>query len=282
MGKPFQDFIDNTSKKFAKRMMDYMDRGTDLILHDQTTQQEKDFLQEYDELTKDLGPNSTQAATDEMQDRAIEHYVSRGMSREEAKKLCESRIKEIVDKAKALREATPGFLDAGRLIWLKVVGVVAGVALIGLAIISGLNAGNSISQHVSDSHNQFEAGTLSMQITANQQEFEDLMRGLKLDLPSVPTLQPEAVTQAPAATAQPAPLPITVAAIAHTPVTATIIQPNVAPQTIQTDVGTVYRLVPAARQQIESRVVEGPQRELHGKIDVTAPWSGGPRVKLNW
>jgi hypothetical protein len=294
MGRAFVQFMNKASHEVSERVKHIIDHGVEVLKKENPTSADVESVwQEFENLGKDLGSGSAEATTEEMKERLVGHYQARGMSSEDAEKFFEAKWKEILDKAEQIRAGLPQAVKTGKLLWLKIVGGVtaaaAGVALVVTAIVSGTNSGSQINNHVSETDRQVELATMSMQISATRAEFDQLLHDLNapaIDLPAQAQAQPVQTTVAALPTAPvTAPtaeirIPLVVASMAQTPVTATVTIPNVPSQTFQTDLGTVYRSMPEARQEIESRISEAPHHEIHGNIDVTAPF--GPRVKLSF
>jgi hypothetical protein len=180
--------------------------------------------------------------------------------------------KDVVDKAEEVRDAAPKAFKFTKMLFLKIAGGVVAAGLVTISIFSGSQSGGGIREHISQTDQQIGLAQMEMQVEMNQDEFNNLIRGLDVaNLPSVPgQAQPEMPVQA-QAPAQVA-MPMVVAAVAQTPVTATVNIPTATAQTIKTDVGTVYRTVPQSRNPIE-RYVSEPRSSggFHGTIHVESP-----------
>ncbi len=181
--------------------------------------------------------------------------------------------KNVVDKAEEARAAAPKAFTFTKMLVLKIVGGVAAVGLVSLSIISGSHSGGGIREHISGTNQEIDLVKMQIEVSMNQNEFNNLLRGLDVtNLPSVPEQaqldMPAQAAQAPAQVA----LPMVVAAIAQIPVTAKLTTPTATAQTVQTNIAQVYRTVPQSREPIERYAAE-PRSSggFHGAIHVDSP-----------
>jgi hypothetical protein len=186
--------------------------------------------------------------------------------------------KDVADKAEEVRGAAPKAFTYTKMFFLKIVGGVAAAGLVAFSIISGNQSGGGVREHIDQTNQQIDLAKMEMQVSMNQDEFNNLIRGLDVaNLPTVPgQAQPEMpATQAPMQVAQ-APaqvaMPMVVASVAQTPVTATLNAQTATTRTVQTNIGTVYRTLPQSRNPIE-RYVSEPRGGggFHGTIHVDSP-----------
>jgi hypothetical protein len=180
--------------------------------------------------------------------------------------------KDVVDKAEEVRDAAPKAFTFTKMLALKIAGGVVAAGLVVVSIFTGSQNGGGIREHVRETNQQFELSKMEMEVSMNQNEFNNLIRGLDVaNLPSVPeqsqAAMPAQVAQAPAQVA----MPLVVAAIAQTPVTATLTTATAQAQTVQTNIEHVYRTVPRAREPIERYAGEPHSGGFHGTINVTSP-----------
>jgi hypothetical protein len=180
--------------------------------------------------------------------------------------------KDVVDKAEEVREAAPKAFTFTKMLALKIAGGVMAAGLVVVSIFSGSQSGSGVRKHIDETNQQIDLAKMEMEVTMNQNEFNNLVRGLDVaNLPSVPEqaqpVMPAQVAPVPAQIA----MPMVVAAQAQIPVTATLTTPTVPAQTVQTNIGQVYRTVPQSREPIERYVSEPHSGGFHGTINVTSP-----------
>lgn len=280
--KDFAKFMKNVGTNIEKRVEHIVNHFVEISKEPHPTQEEYDSLwKEIKELHKDLGAHATDAANGEIKEHVVGKFESQGMSKEEAEKWFEQKWKEVKDLADKAKDISPKHVaqtaaKSVKLAWLKVFALAsAAVGLLVFAILPGINTGRGVRVDIDQ-----KTAQLNLRVEVDQQQFDQLIRAIPNinNLPSAPEMaEPTTPTQPMPQAAVPLPMPV--AAIAATPVTATIETPASAPQTVQTDIGTVYRSVPQARHEIEFRASE-PHHEFHGNINVTAPF--GAHVGLSW
>jgi hypothetical protein len=180
--------------------------------------------------------------------------------------------KEVTDKAEEVRGLAPKAFTFTKMLALKIAGGVMAAGLVVVSIFSGSQSGSGVREHIDQTNQQIGLAQMEMEVTMNQNEFNNLLRGLDVaNLPSVPEqAQPEMPAQVAQAPAQVA-MPMVVAAQAQIPVTAKLTTPTTPTQTVQTNIGQVYRTVPQSREPIERYVSEPHSGGFHGSINVTSP-----------
>ncbi len=255
MHQAFIDFMQNVPTSVEKRVERIINYSVNVMQSDCPTQQDLESVwQQITDLGNDLSLGASDAASDEIKERVIRQYEACGMDPEDAENLFATKWKQMVDVGKQVGKA-------GRLAWSKILGIggaaVGAAVLVAIAISSGVKSGNGINDYVNQARTQNDA-ILRMQVSVNEQEFDEMLQGL--DIPDIPHETPLV------------PLPAPVAAVAATPVTAAVQLSNGTSQTVHTNLGRVYQSVPQARNEIRHEV-SYPHRELHGNINVTAPFA---------
>src|SRR5260370_26400826 len=100
MGRAFVQFMNKASHEVSERVKHIIDDGVEVLKKENPTSADVESVwQEFENLGKDLGSGSAEATTEEMKERLVGHYQSRGMSSEDAEKFFEAKWKEILDKA---------------------------------------------------------------------------------------------------------------------------------------------------------------------------------------
>ncbi len=223
----------------------------------------QDDVEKSDRMSREAGKQTADTAAAGAQEEAERHTTH----------FKTPQWKDVVDKAEEVREAAPKAFTFTKMLALKIAGGVVAAGLVTVSIFNGSQSGSGIREHVSEITQQIDAANMEMKVSMNENEFNNLLRGLDVsNLPSAPEQaqaeMPAQVAQAPAQVA----LPMVVAAEAQIPVTATLITPTAPAQTVTTNIGQVYRTVPQARQPIE-RYVSEPRSGggFHGSINVTSP-----------
>jgi len=263
-------FMKNVATNVEKRVEHITQHAVEVIQKDDATPQDVDSVwQEIKDLNADLGSEASDAAADEIKERLIEQYRARGMSPDDASQLFEERWKQILDRSEYFREIHLKPPKPIKWLWLKIVGASAIAAMVIFAIQTGNHEGNGLKTFVVQVDTEHDA-MLSLQVSMNQQQFDNLLANLGVgDYPTV---------EVPAPAVE---LPALVQVIAATPVTGTVNRSNGASQTVQTNIGTLYRAVPQARRRIVNYTDE-PHNDFHGNISVKASWDGGPTASFRW
>ncbi len=234
MGKAFFDYMQKVPKEVAEKVTKSIDHGVKAI-EDGSQAAYEEMSKEISEIWQQTNQETWDATRDELKDRVMRNLRELGESTEDAEKFAESRVKELWDKAEKLRKMS----KPAKLLWLKA--VAAGTAALGLlvfAISSGFHSGANLRIGMRNLASRIESSQLNMQLRMEQEEFDNMMRGIQ---------HPPSVA-----------LPMAVAAIETTPVTATIIPSSGNSYAVQTTIGNVYRSVPESRHEIESGVVSAP------------------------
>ncbi len=222
----------------------------------------QDDVEASDRKSRDAGKETADKASSAAKEEAERHAVH----------FKTPQWKDVVDKAEELRDAAPKAFKFTKLLALKIAGGVVAAGLVVVSIFSGSHSGGGIRQHVIETNQQFDLVKMETEISMNQNEFNNLIRGLDVaNLPSAPeqaqAAMPVQVAQTPAQVA----IPMVVAAEAQTPVTVTLTTPTAPAQTVQTNIEQVYRTVPRARERIEHYAAEPRSGGFHGTINVTSP-----------
>jgi hypothetical protein len=219
--------------------------------------------------SQEAGKETADAASSAAKDEAEKHTVH----------FKTPQWKDVVDKAEEVRGAAPEAFTFTKMLFLKIAAGAAAAGLVVFSIFTGTQSGSGVRRHIGETNQQIDIVKMEMEISMNQEEFNHLLRGMDVaNLPSVPgQAQPEMPAQvaqaAPQVALEPAQvaLPMVVAAVAQTPVTATVETPEAPAQTVKTNIGQVYRTVPQSRERIEHYVSEPRGGGFHGNINVTSP-----------
>lgn len=215
-----------------------------------------------DRLSREAGKETADKASSAAKDEAERHAIH----------FKTPQWKDVVDKAEEVRDAAPKAFTFTKMLALKIAGGAIAAGLVVVSIFTGSQSGGGIHRHVNETNQQFELAKMEMEVSMNQNEFNNLIRGMDVtNLPSVPeqaqAAMPAQVAQAPAQVA----MPLVVAAEAQTPVMVTLTTPTAPAQTVQTNIEHVYRTVPRARGPIERYAAEPRSGGFHGAIHVTSP-----------
>jgi hypothetical protein len=223
----------------------------------------QDDVNASDQKSREAGKETADSASSAAKEEAERHSIH----------IKTPEWKDVVDKAEEVRAAAPKAFTFTKMLFLKIAGGVAAAGLVVVSIFSGSQSGSGVREHIRQTDQQIELAQMEMQVTMNQDEFNNLIRGLDVaNLPSAPeqaqVTMPAQAAQAPAQVA----LPMVVAAIAQIPVTAKLTTPTATAQTVQTNIAQVYRTVPQSREPIE-RYASEPRSGggFHGSIHVDSP-----------
>jgi hypothetical protein len=249
-----------------KRVEAVVQHVVDIFKKPNPTQKEVDDVgREIEDLQKDVQADSWNATIDEIRERLVKDFRSLGMSAEDADKMVEQKWKDVKDLADKLRDTAPKSWK-----WLTVkVGALAmaAIGMLYMVISQGTSGGNAVYNRTQQVENQSELSDLEFQVETSQEEFKRLSDAIQ-NIPSVEVpREPEVVR-----------LPVIVAAVEATPVVAVISSPAGTSQTVQTNIGTIYRAIPEARHRLESYASR--HHSIHGHADVSAPF--GARISLRY
>ena len=232
------DHLEYATKRFMQHMND-----------PNATQEDADELwKEITEKHGKIGKDVLEAARDEMEEKSIGLYQTRGLSREQAEKHFKQKWKEVFDSAEKMRDLAEikvpqKSINALKFVWLKAVAAVC--ATVGLAAVAyfvaiqpGLESGRALQQDIGQKNRDFALHNSEMSLQVSQSRFDSIAQDL-VNIPSVSVPQPAIADTA-------------VAAMASTPVTVAIAQPNEPEKMVQTTIGRVYQVIPESRRQIQS------------------------------
>lgn len=158
--------------------------------------------------------------------------------------------------------AAPNVKEKAHFVWLKVVGVLAAAGVVVMAIGNGHHGGKQLEaidrtvdrQGVELKIQEIETKA-GLEISMDDRQFDQMVEVLNAD--NTPQVTPDPIV-----------IPAPVAAIAALPVVAKI-ETNGELKTVNTNVGQVYRAVPAARTQIERSADHS--LNFHYNINVVGP-----------
>src|SRR5208282_4160549 len=158
----------------------------------------QDDVKASDQKSREAGKETADSASSAAKEEAERHSIH----------IKTPEWKDVVDKAEEVRAAAPKAFTFTKMLALKIAGGVMAAGLVVVSIFSGSQSGGGIREHIRQTDQQIDLAKMEMQISMNQDEFNNLLRGLDVaNLPSVPEqAQPEMpaqVAQAPAQVAMP-------------------------------------------------------------------------------